>query len=370
MNAGKIVDALVRKKWPSGFIRDSVGPVRGAYQTFALNPEVRKGAASGGTVTAMLTALLEEGAIDGAVVCSAPVLDGKVRARFSIAQSREEILSSQGSHYIKTHFLKEVPALIRAFGKRVAVVGLPCDLSALTRLMRVDAVLQRCVAFRIGLICGHTSTEELADEVTGRLEKKAGARLKKFRFRKGLWRGFIEAEFEDGRVEQKSAGDFDDYQNLYFFCDRKCRACVDHYAFDCDLSAGDFWLYRLKNESIKYTGILARTETGESALKRYRDRGIIHAQEVPLEMVVDGQSRTAPYHWGISARHKAGKSLGIHIPDRLRQNVKWHHHLNAWLSLFNDTWSRHPKWKHLIFKIPKPVLKTYLWFKKGLETLS
>lgn len=369
MKAGRIVDALVRKKWEPGVIRDSVGTVRRAYQTYAIDPEVRKNSASGGTVTAMLAALLEEGAVDGAVVCSAPVLEGRVRARFSIARSRQDILSSQGSHYVKTHFLKEVPALIRAFGKRVAVVGLPCDLSALTRLMRVDPVLQNSVVFRIGLICGHNSTEELVDEVTGCLEKKAGSRLKSFRFRKGLWRGFLEAGFEDGRVQKKPAGFFDDYQNLYFFCDRKCRACVDHYAFDCDLSAGDFWLYRLKNEPVKYTGILARTETGESALKRYRDRGIIHAEEVPLKMVVDGQSRTAPYHWNISARHKAGKMLGIHIPDRLRQKVKWHHHLNAWLSLFNDAWSRHPKWKHLIFKIPRPALKAYLWFKKGLETL-
>ena len=46
----------------------------------------------------------------------------------------------------------------------------------------------------------------------------------------------------------------------FFFSEKKCLACYDHYGYDADISVGDIWSYHLKNNPIKHTALVIKNE--------------------------------------------------------------------------------------------------------------
>ncbi|MCG8031788.1 MAG: Coenzyme F420 hydrogenase/dehydrogenase, beta subunit C-terminal domain, partial [Candidatus Thiodiazotropha taylori] len=137
-----------------------VGEYRELYHAYATDESNRVNAASGGAGSALLISLLEQDEIDGALVCNTVIEKGKIRAHFSIATSKQEILDAQGSKYVETAFMKEALPLIRQFHGRVAVVGLPCDITNLTRWIAKDNDISNKVKLKIALVCGHNSRTE------------------------------------------------------------------------------------------------------------------------------------------------------------------------------------------------------------------
>lgn len=367
---GNVADRLLKKTWSDEDIKRYVGDYRSAYLTYAKDEHVRARAASGGTTSAILIYGLENALLDGAVVCNTVVQEGKVRAHFSIATTAEEILAARGSKYVETRFLREVLPMIRSFEGKLAVVGLPCDISALNRRCSKEPALAEKVALTMALVCGHNSRTELIDEVTARLERESGKKLSDYRFRVGHWRGHLEAEFDDGSVVSKPSKHFNDYQNLFFFSERKCMACYDHYGYGADITVGDIWLFSLKDDPIKRTGVITRSSYGQDICESVFKSGKVDASELDVKNIMDGQSRIGPFHYNVSARYKAGKLLGIKLVDSVNQPVTWHTYINALITLCNMRLSEKKWGRKLIFMTPRFVLKLYLYLKKGLESFK
>lgn len=370
MSAGIIIDRIFYKKRTEREIFEEAGNIRGAYLTYASDPEVRSGAASGGTVTALLIYLLESGRIDGAIVCGLKSEDHKMRPYFQIAKTRAEILAGRGSKYIATRFLQDVTALIKNSTGRLAVAGLPCDIMNLKKWLDKNPEHHGRIAWTIGLFCGQNSKTDFADFIQSDLERKTGRKVSSFTFREGLWRGETKALLEDGSCYSTPYNRYEDLRNLYFFTEDKCHHCMDHFAYASDFSAGDLWLYRLRKEKIKFTGLITRTREADEILQECQSNGYVFADKISAHMILESQQRTGPYHYNISARSKAGKSLGFSIEDKLGRRVKWHQWISAWTSLLNARWSAHPFYRKLIAKTPHPFLKGYLYIKKALESLS
>ena len=367
---GRLTDSFLKKCWSDEDVKRYVGDYVGTYLTYACNEDVREKSASGGTTTALLIHGLKNNDFDGAVVCKAVIRGGKVRAEFCIATTEQEVLSARGSKYVETNFLKEVLPLCREFEGRLAVVGLPCDITALSRRCMKEAVLSDKVVLTIALVCGHNSRTQLIDHVSKKLELEAGKELVDYRFRVGHWRGRIEAEFDDGSVLTKPTKVFNDYQNLFFFCERKCMACNDHYGYNADVSVGDIWLFRLKVNPIKHTAVITRNSAGEDMYNSVIESGAVRSSDIDVRSIMDGQSRIGPSHYNVSARYKVGKLLGIKLKDNDPIRVSWYSYLNAMITLLNIRMSEKQWGQKLIFSMPRSVLKFYLYFKKGLESLK
>ncbi|MFP4602010.1 MAG: Coenzyme F420 hydrogenase/dehydrogenase, beta subunit C-terminal domain [Halochromatium sp.] len=367
---GVFIDRCFKKSWSQEDIERYVGPHRKAYLTHATDLALREKAASGGSASAILIDGLKRGCFDGAVVCKATIENGKVRARFSIATSVEEILAARGSKYVETRFLREVLPLIRDFDGRVAVVGLPCDITALRNRSSKEPELARKLVLTLALFCGHNSRTNLIDSITARIERETGEAIAHYRFSVGHWRGHLEAELTNGRVVQKPSKVFKDFQNLFFFCERKCLACHDHFGYASDLTLGDIWLFRLKADPIKHTAIITRTQAGENAFDGAVRAGNLQATEIDIRDVLDGQARIAPSHYNVSARAKAGRWLGVKLPDPVNERVKWHAYLNAFISISAVRLSEKNWGQNLIFATPRPLLKVFLYLKKGLESFK
>jgi coenzyme F420-reducing hydrogenase beta subunit len=366
----RLTDKLLQKTWSDEQAQQLVGTYRDLYHAYAKDESVRINAASGGIGSALLIALLKSGEIAGALVCNTHIEDSKVRAHFAIATTEREIIAAQGSKYVETTFIKEALPLIRDFDGHVAVVGLPCDITNLCRWIAKDAALANKVRVKIALVCSHNSRTGLVDAITQKLEDQAGGgRLQAYRFKRGHWRGELQAHFDNGTTITKPFSYFGLYQNLFFFSEKKCLVCHDHFGYQADISLGDVWAYRFKDDPIKKTGVIVRTEPGETAWTVALQSGGIISTTLTINDILDGQARAAPYHYNVSARSRVASLMGYKIPDKPKTSVNWHEWLNALMALFNMRWSENKRWKGLIFKLPRPVLKILLYFRKGLESL-
>ena len=366
-----LLHRLLKKSWSEQDIQNMIGAYREAFTAYAINDRIRFGGASGGVTSAILVSALESGLTDGAVVCRTRITDDhRVRTEFFIAKNQEELLLSQDSKYVQTKFVPEALSLIEGFDGKLAVVGLPCDLTLLKKKIQRVPQLGAKVQFTIGLFCGHSSQHQLIDNVARKLRPQENSRLDHFRFRIGLWRGYSLASFDDHIIVENKSSYFTLYQNLYFFCQKKCLYCHDHFAYNADISVGDIWSYNQKNKNIKFNCIINKSEVGSKVISAAHEDGYIFLENAKIEEIIDGQSRGAPTHNNTSAKSMAAKKLGMTIPDMHNKKVKWHEYLVALLILFNFKWSMNDKYSWLIFKIPRKILRAYLFFLKGLESIK
>lgn len=370
MSISTIFESLLHKGFSDEEVTKYVGTYNEAYLTHANSEKTRANAASGGVVSALLIDALENGSVDGLLVCKTIVIDTKVRARFFIACSKNEILEAQGSTYVATKFSAEAIPLMQKFDGKLGVVGLPCDITMLQNKQHHDEELDAKIVFTVALACGHNSQKKLIDHVTTKLEKQANSKLTNYRFRRGHWRGELVADFENDVKIKKPFSHFSLYQNLFFFAEKKCLFCHDHFGYNADISIGDVWSYKLKNTPIKHSGIIAKTHNGSKILNTSIKREALTVKDFEVSEIVEGQKRIAPFHYNISSRHFAGKKFGLNIPDKVNEKVKWHEYLAAYIVLFNWKWSQNKRYSHLIFKIPRPIMKMYLYLLKGLESLK
>lgn len=364
-----MVHNLFKKNWLKSDLEKYIGPYQSAYLSYAKDESVRDLAASGGVVSAILIHALETGTVDGALVCRGIIKNGRVRAQFSIARDRSEVLSARGSQYVAAPFHKEALPLIWDFKGKLAVVGLPCNISAVDRLSRRNPAFFSKIALKVALVCGHSSQPALVDILTSRLERQANSSLRSFRFRQGHWRGKMRAEFENGTVIERPSFHYLMYQNLYFWSERKCFYCYDHFGYRSDLSVGDVWLMELKKNPVKQSGVIIKTVNGRRFFDAALDSQMLVTHYLDIRELLNGQARVAPFHYNVSARHLAGKVLGLPIPDITHEKVRWNEFLVALIMIFNWKWSQQEKAFNLITLLPRAFLRLYLYFFKGLESL-
>jgi coenzyme F420-reducing hydrogenase beta subunit len=318
-------------------------------------------------VTAVLDRLLATSHADGALCVRSVVTEGRVQAEFFIATSRSDLAAAQGSKYMPVHFRDALP-LIRGFRGRLALVLLPCDARALRRLRQEEPEIDAKIAFVVTLFCGHNSERELTDAIVRR-HRPRHAELIDFRHRFGHWRGNLRMRFSDGTTIVRPFADFSVYQNLFFFSQKKCHACFDHTGFYGDLAAGDIWSQHMKDDPIKHTAVLCRSERASSLIASMFAEGALAGHPVTISDVCDGQSRALPFHYNVSARTRVSRLFGMRLKDLTRQPVTLNEVAAAFLVMLNERVTRSAVGRRLVLSVPRPLLKGYLLFLKGLESL-
>jgi coenzyme F420 hydrogenase subunit beta len=362
-------DRIGRKGWTDEEVQKYIGPYRSVALTYAEDERMRRWAASGGTTTALLAYLLESGRIDGAMVVKGWVdHHGKVQAEFVIATTREELLEAQGSKYQAVRFGKRELSMIASFPGRLAFVLLPCDATKLAGARRRRPEVDDRVALVIALYCGHNSEPELVQSVVERIGEGHG-QLTDFHYRSGHWRGVLTATYEDGSTLVRPHNQFKNHHNLYFYSQPKCNHCFDHFGYDCDLSVGDIWTLSMRRHPIKHTAVITRSELADELLGAAVDDGVLRRSETDVRDILDGQARTLPFHYNVTARARVGKLFGLKIQDPVREPVRLVDLVVAFLIMLNQQISKRPLGRRVIKALPTPIVRAYLLFIKALEQL-
>jgi len=341
-----------------------IGNYLKAWYGYSGNPEIRKDAASGGIATCVLDYMLQSGAIDAALVCKSTFEDGQLAYKLFLAKNLEQLQQAQTSKYFDIPITKGIE-LIKQFEGKVAIVGLPSQITSIKKRCEKNQELAQKIVFTIALFCGHNSKAELIHSVLGKKQIPLD-QVRDFTFRKGLWRGRSIVRFKDGSETDFPFQSFSHYQNLHFLSLTRCLNCFDHMGYHADLSTGDVWRQDQKDESIKHSVFLARSPKALDVIESMIQDDALVSREVTRKDVYLAQKRSINYHYNLSARAKLAKWFGYNIRDRVHTKVRLRDLAAAFIALLNHKISDHPRWKKLFLKLPRPILTCYLYVFKGL----
>jgi len=349
--------------WKNDFLKQIVGPWEATFLSCAKEEDIRKGAASGGAVTALLISLLNRREVDGALVWKVSFDSGEISCRPFIARTAAEVISARTSKYIPAHFLREGIPLIRAFEGKLALVLLPCDASAMRRAMVRQPDLADKIHTIICLFCGHNSESTL----TYGLLRKLGVQpsdVESLRYRTGHWRGTMTITARDDTVIEVPTSRFTNYQSLFFFAQKKCIHCSDHFGYASDISAGDLWNSKARRDPVKRTALIARNKLACEHIRRSDQ--YLECMPLTASEILDGQARGALFHFNTSARSKVGKLFGLSVTPSTKEKPLLSEYLSAIVCLANYRLSKGSYSKYL-FRVPTPLIRLYLYAFKAIQ---
>ncbi|MHA1681932.1 MAG: Coenzyme F420 hydrogenase/dehydrogenase, beta subunit C-terminal domain [Promethearchaeota archaeon] len=208
----------------------------------------------GGTVTSLVVALLEKGAIQAAVLTKQDPEKPWYPKPF-IATTRQDVLSASGTIYSHSPV---VPVLLDAINKgykKVAVVSTACKIQAIRDLESdVDGLLRNIDGLsilKIGLFC---SESFIPERLLSFIDMKVdSAKVKKIKISNGmLW-----VHTDDG----KESFGLTSYAGELHGCTKKsCLNCNDFSAQDADISVGNI------GSDSKHNTVLVRSGFGADML--------------------------------------------------------------------------------------------------------
>lgn len=241
----------------------------------ATDPEIRRRAASGGVITAVLEHLLETGEIAG-VACLIDDPDAPLLPRPVIATDLETLRAAQQSKYTLTP-VNTVLKEIAAFAAPVAFVGLPDQVQAIRKLQAAGHPAAGWIKLIIGSFCGAVNHFSSVREFV----RKHGVRdldeIERIEYRAGEWPGTMRVTLRDGR-RLELAKFYANYMNLFYVVERSLF-CVDLSNELADLSAGDAWAPRYESRHEGFSLVITRSEAGQRALESCRRAGVVELEE-------------------------------------------------------------------------------------------
>ncbi len=296
---------------------------------YAADENIRKNAASGGMVTALLCHLLDTKQIDGAWVTRSEIKDGKLSYKTFIATTKEQLMEASSSVYMYMPLLKHID-MLREFNGRLAVVLVPCQMRAFSAMLEKDPVLKKKIALKIGLYCSgsHTEGATLLPLKKKKISLENAVRLY---YRRGHWRGTSTVLYADGSEKTLSyTKTICAYKNAYYFSRESCMVCQDHYCNAADISFGDIWLKEMKKEPIKHTSCVIRNEKALVMFDSAVNAGAIHAKRLDDTRMLRSQKRALVFKFNLAAaKQKMYAKQGKNITLDTSSKCKWNHRL-AW----------------------------------------
>lgn len=221
---------------------------------------------NGGTASALIVAAMESGMIDAAALTRRKGLTPEP----VLATNREQILSCTGSKYMASPTLSSVNEYSQGGGKKLAVVGTPCQMTALAR-MRMNPLNREDfsdpVALSLGLFCTWAlDTRRLVRLISGRVNPM----------------DIVSMDVPPPPAQIMSFQTSD--QTLTIPLDEirttipaGCSICPDMTAEFTDLSVG-----AMEGNPIWNT-LIVRTEKGEALLNEAVQRGYLEKEEMPAD---------------------------------------------------------------------------------------
>lgn len=285
-------------------------------------------AAGGGMVTQLLNNLLRNGVIDAAVIAGyntdAPYIpEGKVVA------TKEALVMHANSKYVCIP-VNEVFASLRGTNKRIALVGLPCAITALRKGQMLRCKELEAVTVTIGLFCGINIGQEATNcylDAAG-IDKNAITAYSTRTKADGY--GIAIALASGKKITRKNIALHLGLSPL--FTPARCRLCPDFTNEFADISVGDTW--RNDGKSL----VVLRTETGARLFRENReDIETEPAKDVTNHFsgIINKRIRAATVREIRARRHQTNTAMDapqdIYRPYRWRTRDRLLFHFLHWL---------------------------------------
>lgn len=261
--------------------KSALGITKNAYAAYSKDEEVRKHAASGGFITSFLCYLLDSGKCDGVLLSQRKGITGQS----FIAKSSTEVLSSKSSIYAPVDYANGVRMLLNTDCKRLAVVGLPCQIQALENLEKINRRVADKITLKVSIVCGKTPTTHAYKYIAKQIGFNYNS-IKSVVNRGEGWPGYLKIAHSEGvyKTPYRSSLSMGMVLSSPYLCNRGCLSCVDGVGLTVDLVVCDAW-------TSKYTGsksdgwnfVLTKTALAESIFQEKGFDKYIYAEPESID---------------------------------------------------------------------------------------
>ncbi len=245
------------------------GVYKSCFTARALNPDVRKVGTDGGFVTALLLYMMDNGKIDGAVICSKSNTE-LWKAEPKVAVNRDEIINNAGTKYTVCPMILGLSNAVRDLGKKsVAFVGTDHTIVAVRKSQLIKNEywgLGGYVKLTIGLFCMECFSNRLLKEYIPNKGVDL-SKITKFHITRGR---FI--IYSGDEVLLKAP-----IKELDPYVLQSCHKCLSLTAELADISVGGI------GSEPGWTTVIIRSEQGEKFFNEALNAGYIEAKPLPTE---------------------------------------------------------------------------------------
>ena len=248
-----------------------------AYAGYSKDPDIRRYAASGGFITSLLMFILETRLVDGVLISRRNGIEGKS----FIATTKKEILESKTSIYAPVDYANGLKELKNTNCKKIAVVGLPCHIQAISNWTKVNKTISDKIFIKIAIVCGKTPSLQayryVADQVGFEYDG-----IKSVSNRGDGWPGYMIINHQSGyyKTSYCSKMSMGTVLSSPFLCNRGCLSCIDGLGISADISVCDAWLPQyIQKKDDGWNLILVLTEKANDLLKKERVKDYLHMDE-------------------------------------------------------------------------------------------
>ena len=269
-----------------------IGSYRKVLLAKSTSRQMKDRGSSGGVVTTLLVSAYEQKIIDGALLV---VTDNCAPPQYFLATAKNQIVRGLGSKYLIFPYSKGLKLFSQMNGK-YAVVGLPCQIKALRKIMNLDRAMKDKIVLLVGLFCGRgidLNSSNFMMKILGKRGNIIGSVREGNSQSSGILRVFLSR----GQEIREYSIPFETWAKYtlpsFFFMPAACLYCTDHTAEEADISFGDAW--HIKNDDNKSL-MIVRTKGGEAVLDKAVESGSLKTKEISPFLAVYSQSSQLYFH--------------------------------------------------------------------------
>lgn len=278
------------------------------WEGYSNDDALRKNCSSGGIATALALYYMEHEQCDGVLQTKAkankPWLNETV-----FSTTSESIKNCIGSRYSPASPCEGLHN-IAASKKSCVFIGKPCDVSALKNIQTIDKKLKEKTGLTIGIFCAGTPATQGTFDF---LEKNSvdPKLIKELHYRGNGWPGSFKARLINNETFEVS------YPESWSFLQKyrpfRCYLCADGTSETADISCGDAWYLRGKEQK-GVSLIIVRNENGKRILHSAIKKGYITARPIAHEHVIKSQEQLFGRQKEILGRLITLKLFSIPVP--------------------------------------------------------
>lgn len=270
---------------------------------WASDAAVRHRGSTGGVLSALALYLLESGEVDFILHAKASSQEPSFGER-QVSRTSVQILDGAGSRYAPTAILVDVLELLD-LGRPFAVVGKPCDLSAINNLARDDARVDRLIRARLAPVCGGYMPPEGQARFIKQDLGLDPKRITAMRYRGFGCPGATRIELDDGQVIEATYSDFWGQDESQWVLPFRCKVCADGIGEATDIAAADTWPGGSPDPND------TREDPGTNALIIRSQRGLELAQRAAKAGYLTLDDRVGPRDLDGFQPHQRNKKLAV-----------------------------------------------------------
>jgi len=264
-----------------------VGIINKVYVGKCSDQKLFKNAQSGGAASAVVAYLLDTKKVDAALLC---VMKGNEHPKGEpmVITKTIDVAKSQKSCYTPVPLLVGLKDCVEY--ERIVVVGLPCQIEALTLLERQNKLPN--LKYKIGLICDRMMCGTLTDVMMSLSHVNSGKidwRRKDFSHHKKYYPYKTAPVVVYDKKNTKVIPNSYRFSLKEMFTPPRCRICYDKLNTFADITVGDPWGMSGVDWNKGASLILTRTLLGQELLAEMIEGGVLEVTEKPLNEVIDGQ---------------------------------------------------------------------------------